>query len=96
MIAGAAVWFMNAMRTPDYSNSSVKSQNLVVINAQSLPPKAVPNVDMAAGISSCRATGLRMKNLKELQQLLESKILNEAEFTKQKAIVLESLRNLKQ
>ena len=98
VIAGAAVSFVNAMRTPDYSNSSVKAQNSVVINAQSSPPKAVPNVDMAAGISPCRATELRMKKLKELRelQLLESKILNEAEFTEQKAIVLESLRKLKQ
>ena len=96
VIAGAAVTFVNAMRTPDYSNSSVKAQNSVVINAQSSP---VPNVDMTAGISPCRATELRMKKLKELrelQQLLESKILNEAEFTEQKAIVLESLRKLKQ
>ena len=99
VIAGAAVTFVNAMRTPDYSNSSVKAQNSVVINAQSSPPKAVPNVDMTAGISPCRATELRMKKLKELrelQQLLESKILNEAELTEQKAIVLESLRKLKQ
>ena len=49
VIAGATVSFVNAMRTPDYSNSSVKAQNSVVINAQSSPPKAVPNVDMAAG-----------------------------------------------
>ena len=99
VIAGAAVTFVNAMRTPDYSSSSVKAQNSVVINAQSSPPKAVPNVDMTAGISPCRATELRMKKLKELrelQQLLESKILNEAELTEQKAIVLESLRKLKQ
>ena len=38
----------------------------------------------------------KLKELRELQQLLESKILNEAEFTEQKAIVLESLRKLKQ
>ena len=62
VIAGAAVTFVNAMRTPDYCNSSVKAQNSVVINARSSPPKAVPNVDMAAGISPCRATELRMKS----------------------------------
>ena len=33
VIAGAAVTFVNAMHTPDYSNSSVKAQNSVVINA---------------------------------------------------------------
>ena len=78
------------MHTPDYSNSSVKAQNSVVINAQSIPPKGVPNLDTSAGISLCtRATELQMKKLQELhelQNLLESNILNEAEFTEQKVI----------
>ena len=36
VIAGAAVSFVNAMRTSDYSNSNVKAQNSEVINAQAL------------------------------------------------------------
>ena len=96
VIAGAAVTFVNAMRSPD---SSVKAQNSVVINAQSSPLKSVPDLDAAASISPCRATDLQMKKLqelRELQNLLENNILNEAEFIEQKAIVLDSLRKLKQ
>ena len=96
MIAGAAITFVNAMRSPD---SSVKAQNSVVINAQSSPLKSVPDLDVAASISPCRATDLRMKKLQELhelQNLLENNILNEAEFIEQKTIVLDSLRKLKQ
>ena len=96
VIAGAAVTFVNAVRSPD---SSVKAQNSVVINAQSSPLKSVPDLDAATSISPCRATDLRMKKLqelRELQNLLENNILNEAEFIEQKAIVLDSLRKLKQ
>ena len=99
VIAGAAVTFVNAMRTPDYSNSSVKAQNSVVINAQTSPPTVVPKLDPVAGMSPCRAAELRKKKLqelRELKQLLESNILNDEEFTEQKAIVLDSLRKLKQ
>lgn len=91
-IAGAAITFINAMRSPE---SNVKANN-VVINAQT-PPKNDPTNSVIVGISPGRATDLRMKKLKELrelQALLEQSILNEAEFAEQKAIVLESLRKL--
>ena len=68
----------------------------VVINAQTPPKNAAAN-SLIVGFSPGRATELRMKKLKELrelQTLLEQNILNEAEFTEQKAIVLESLRKL--
>ena len=95
-IAGAAITFVNAMRSPDLSTSSnVKAQNSVVINAQT-PPKSGTTI---IGISPGRATDLRMRKLKELrelQTLLEQNILNEDEFAEQKAIVLESLRKLNQ
>ena len=95
VIAGAAVTFVNAMRSPDLS---VKAQNSVVINAQSSPLKSVPDLDAAASISPCRVTDLRMRlqELREVQNLLENNILNEAEFIEQKATVLDSLRKLKQ
>ena len=84
------------MRSPDLSTSSnVKAQNSVVINAQT-PPKSGTTI---IGISPGRATDLRMRKLKELrelQTLLEQNILNEDEFAEQKAIVLESLRKLNQ
>ena len=92
-IAGAAITFVNAMRSPE---SNVKANNSVVINAQT-PPKNVAANSLIVGISPGRATELRMKKLKELrelQTLLEQNILNEAEFAEQKAIVLESLRKL--
>ena len=38
----------------------------------------------------------KLQQLRELQNLLESKILNNEEFLEQKAIVLQSLRKLKQ
>ena len=38
VIAGAAVTFVYAMHNSDYSNSSVKAQNLVVVSAQTSPP----------------------------------------------------------
>ena len=91
-IAGAAITFINAMRSPE---PNVKANN-VVINAQT-PPKNDPTNSVIVGISPGRATDLRMKKLKELrelQALLEQSILNEAEFAEQKAIVLESLRKL--
>ena len=81
------------MRSPDLSTSyNVKA---VVINAQT-PPKSGTTI---IGILPGRATDLRMRKLKELrelQTLLEQNILNENEFVEQKAIVLESLRKLKQ
>ena len=38
----------------------------------------------------------KLQELRELQNLLENKILDESEFSEQKAIVLDSLRKLKQ
>ena len=67
VLAGAAVTFVEAICSPDYSNSSVKAQNSVVTNSS--PPKAVPNLDTSARISPCRATELRMKKLQELREL---------------------------
>ena len=99
VIAGAAVTFVNAMRSPDYSTSSVKAQNSVVINNSQVSPMKDNQSNTSAGISPCRATDLRMKKLqelRELQNLLESKILNDEEFLEQKAIVLQSLHKLKQ
>ena len=99
VLAGAAVTLVKAICSPDFSNSSVKAQNSVVINSQASPTKAVPNLDTNAGISPCRATELRIKilqELRELQNLLESNILSNEEFTEQKAIVLDSLLKLKQ
>ena len=37
VLAGAAVAFVKAIRSPDFSNSSVKAQNSVVINSQTSP-----------------------------------------------------------
>lgn len=99
VLAGAAVTLVKAIRSPDFSNSSVKAQNSVVINSQASPIKAVPNLDTNARISPCRATELQIKilqELRELQNLLKSNILSNEEFTEQKAIVLDSLLKLKQ
>ena len=38
----------------------------------------------------------KLQELRELQNILESNILSDEEFTEQKAIVLDSLRKLKQ
>ena len=91
-IAGAAITFINAMRSPE---SNVKSSN-VVINSHT-PPKNDSTTSVVVGISPGRATDLRLKKLKELrelQALLEQSILSESEFVEQKAIVLECLRKL--
>ncbi len=96
-IAGAAVAFVKAVRSPECS-SNVKAQNSVTINPQT-PPKTGRVSSLEDGISPCRATDLRLKKLqelRELQNLLESNILDTAEFEEQKAIVLDSLRRLKQ
>ena len=55
VIAGAAVTFVNAMRSPEY-NASVKVQNSVVINSSSPPKEHIPT--LGAGISPCRAAEL--------------------------------------
>ena len=98
-IAGAAITFVNAIRSPESStHSNVKAQNSVVINAQT-PPKSATTNTVCIGISPGRATELRMKKLKELrelQTLLEQNILDKREFAEQKAIVLDSLRKLNQ
>ena len=57
-IAGAAVTFINAMRSPE---SKVKANN-VVINAQT-PPKNDPTTSIVVGISPGRATDLRLKKI---------------------------------
>ena len=87
-----AITFVNAMRSPE---SNVKANN-VIINAHTTPKNDLIN-SIIVGISPGRATELRMKKLKEqqeLQALLEQSILSEAEYAEQKAIVLESLHKL--
>ena len=81
MIAGAVITFINAMRSPE---SNMKAN--VVINAQT-PPKNGPT-NSVVGISPGNAIDLYMKKLKELQELqalLEQSILNGAEFAEQKS-----------
>ena len=89
VIAGAAVSFVNAIRSPD---SNLHTNN-VVINT---PPKG-EHVNSVSLISPGRATDLHMRKLKELRELhglLDQGILSDAEFIEQKAIVLDSLRKL--
>ena len=62
-----------------------------------LHQKNYSTTSVVVGISPGRATDLRLKKLKELrelQALLEQSILSESEFVEQKAIVLECLRKL--
>ena len=76
------------MRSPE---SNVKTSN-VVINAHT-PPKNDPTTSVVVGISPTDLRLKKLKELRELQALLEQSILSEAEFVEQKAIV-ECLRKL--
>lgn len=90
-LAGAAVSFASALRSPG-TNANASS---VVINAES--PKNASEKPLQIGLSPGRVTEIRSKKLRELrelQQLLEDNILSTAEFTEQKELVLNSLRKL--
>lgn len=101
-IAGAAVTFASALRTPQIHQSGSSTSNSVTISTESPPvtPKSGRQTSgrpIPAGLSPGRVTELRMKKLqelRELQQLLEENILTTEEFMEQKGLVLESLRNL--
>ena len=69
-------------------------------NKGDIPPAQSPAVDATrVGHSPSKIADLRLKSIKELrelQSLLEDNILTQAEFTEQKEIVLNSMRKMKQ
>ena len=82
-IAGAATTLVSAVHNKGAADAS---------------PAQSPATDTRVGHSPSKISDLRMKNLKELrelQQLLEDNILTEEEFAEQKEIVLNAMRKLK-
>ena len=75
-----------------------QSNNQSVVIAPSSPiASATQGQTAAVGISPGKVTELRMKKLRELrelQALLEQNILTQQEFMEQKQLVLDSLRKL--
>ena len=98
VIAGAAVSFANAFRSPDIKQSNIGSPNLVLITSTDSHTPTKPHISSRPiGLSPGKVAELRIKKLqelRELQQLYEQSILNEAEFIEQKSLVLDSLRKL--
>ena len=98
VIAGAAVTFANAVKSPDIQQRSKQS---IVISSDAMSSPVKPNSSLSVtpttGISPAKVTELRMKKLRELrelQELLEQNILTQQEFMEQKKLVLDSLRKL--
>ena len=98
VIAGAAVTFANAVKSPDIQQRNNQS---IVISSDAMSSPVKPNSSLSVtpttGISPAKVTELRMKKLRELrelQELLEQNILTQQEFMEQKKLVLDSLRKL--
>lgn len=98
VIAGAAVTFANAVKSPDIQQRNKQS---IVISSDAMSSPVKPNSSLSVtpttGISPAKVTELRMKKLRELrelQELLEQNILTQQEFMEQKKLVLDSLRKL--
>ena len=98
---GAAVTFAHAVTRNSPGVQQCNSQSVVVSSANS-PSTAVTGVGASTclptpGISPGRITDLRIKKLRELcelQGLLEQNVLIQEEFAEQKQLVLDSLRKL--
>ena len=98
-ITGAAMTFANAVKTPDIKQCSSQSVVIASSDSPSTPVAAssVRDLPVTTGISPGKITDLRMKNLRELRELqglLEQNILTQQEFVEQKQLVLDSLRKL--
>ena len=93
-ITGAALTFAQVARAPDVTQSNSQS---VVIAPSSPTSSTTPITTATMGILPGKVTELRMKKLRELrelQTLLEQNILTRQEFIEQKQLVLDSLRKL--
>ena len=98
-LAGAAATIVSALQSPASRQSHVNASNSVVISTESPPltPTKSSSSNNKSGISPGKSTELRFKKLKELrelQQLLNDNILTTEEFVEQKKLVLESLQSL--
>ncbi len=98
-IVMAATSFANAVRGPDITQTGSCNAAVVVSGDTAHTPtkSTITNPQRLSSRSPGRVTELRIKKLqelKELQQLLEQKILTQEEFAEQKALVLRSLRKL--
>ena len=98
-ITGAAATFANAVKSPEVQQCNSQS---VVISSPNCPSTTTAGVGTSTcpttpGISPGRITDLRMKKLRELRELqglLEQNALTQEEFAEQKQLVLNSLRKL--
>ena len=86
VIAGAAVTFANAVKSPDIQQRNKQS---IVISSDAMSSPVKPNSNLSVtpttGISPAKVTELRMKKLhelRELQELLEQNILNRDSWNK--------------
>ena len=91
---------VSVMQSPEVTQAQ-SGGNIVITSTPSTPPHTTPSTHdhAAAGHSPGRISDLRMRNIKELwelQQLLELNILTQEEFEEQKAVVLGAMRKLVQ
>lgn len=98
-ITDAAKTFAQASKSPDVNQCTSQSVVIASSATPSTPVAAcgVRDLPVTAGISPGKITDLRMKKLRELRELqglLEQNILTQQEFVEQKQLVLESLRKL--
>ena len=92
-LAEAVAGIVSSMRNPDHNiNQSATCAN-VVITSPSSASKSCPIM----GHSPSKISDLRMryiKELRELQELLERNVLTQDEFLEQKSIILDAMRKL--
>ena len=92
-LAEAVAGIVSSMRNPDHNiNQSATCAN-VVITSPSSTSKSCPIM----GHSPSKISDLRMryiKELRELQELLERNVLTQDEFLEQKSIILDAMRKL--
>ena len=98
-ITDAAKTFAQATKSPNMSQCSSQSVVIASSGSPSTPVASCNARDLpvSTGISPGKVTDLRMKKLRELRELqglLEQNILTQQEFVEQKQLVLESLRKL--
>ena len=98
-ITDAAKTFAQATKIPNMSRCTSQSVVIASSGSPSTPVASCSACDLSAstGISPGMVTDLRMKKLRELRELqglLEQNILTQQEFVEQKQLVLESLRKL--
>ena len=93
-LAEAVAGIVSSMRNPDPSvNQTATCANVVITSPSPLSNKTCPIM----GHSPSKISDLRMryiKELRELQELLERNVLTQEEFLEQKSIILDAMRKL--